>query len=398
MRRIRFSFIRLIGFCSALLFSISHGQGVGISETSITPPTSAILELRSSLRGFLVPRLTVEERDAISSPVQGLMIFNTTTGEFNFYDGSGWVSYYSLTNIVSGGIPYFNSSTSKASSGLLTANALIIGGGAGGSPSTIGLGTTTTVLHGNAIGAPFFGSVSLSADVSGNLPTGNLNNGTGATSTTFWRGDALWATPKITSVNVQTFTANGIYTPSSGMVSCLVICVGGGGAGAGGIATDEAGGGGGGGGTAIKLIDAATVGASQSITVGASSTGAGNSSSFGAILSATGGAIGSSTGTSTTVGVNAAGGIGGVGSGGDLNIEGGSGGRGIIFSTNNGIGGNGGSSYFGGGGLGSGSNAAGSDGGNYGAGGGGGHARTATDRLGGSGAPGVIYIIEYIQQ
>lgn len=86
-----------------------------------------------------------------------------------------------LTSGTSGGIPYFNASSTMASSAALTANQLVIGGGAGAAPAGLGsLGTTTTVLHGNAAGAPSFGAVSLTADVSGTLPAGN--GGTGQTS------------------------------------------------------------------------------------------------------------------------------------------------------------------------------------------------------------------------
>ena len=70
------------------------------------------------------------------------------------------------TTGTSGGVPYFNATTTVASSALLTANAVLLGGGAGAAPTAMGsLGTTTTVLHGNASGAPTFASVDHTADV-----------------------------------------------------------------------------------------------------------------------------------------------------------------------------------------------------------------------------------------
>jgi hypothetical protein len=76
---------------------------------------------------------------------------------------------------TSGGIPYFSAATTIASSTALTANRMVLGGGAGAAPSTpVTLGTTTTVLHGNAAGAPTWGQVTLTTDVTGTLPVGNL--------------------------------------------------------------------------------------------------------------------------------------------------------------------------------------------------------------------------------
>jgi hypothetical protein len=79
-------------FVFALLFAspiFLYCQGIGISDVNIVAHPSSILELRSTTQGVLVPRVTTAERDAIVSPADGLLVFNTSTSRFNFY-AAGW--------------------------------------------------------------------------------------------------------------------------------------------------------------------------------------------------------------------------------------------------------------------------------------------------------------------
>lgn len=190
------------------------------------------------------------------------------------------------------------------------------------------------------------------------------------------------------------------WTKPSGLRRARVIVVGGGGGGGGSAGNAVLGGqGGGAGGCAIKLIEAASLGATEVVTVGAygsaGTTGGGSgsdgsTSSFGSHCSATGGQGG---------GHEAGDSVGGTGSGGDINITGGAGGSGIRNDVGSQAeGGNGGSSYFGGGGVGgrpeNNANGIGGAGAAYGSGGGGGGGSTA-DRAGGNGKQGAVLIEEY---
>ncbi len=60
-----------------------------------TPSEKALLDLTSTTKGFLPPRMTSTQRDAITSPVAGLMIYNTTTNKLNVYT-TAWEAVTSI--------------------------------------------------------------------------------------------------------------------------------------------------------------------------------------------------------------------------------------------------------------------------------------------------------------
>ncbi len=76
----------------------TNGVPVGIiSKTgsfgigTVTPNASASLDITSTTRGFLAPRMTTGQRDAIASPATGLFIYNTSSSFFNYWSGAAWI-------------------------------------------------------------------------------------------------------------------------------------------------------------------------------------------------------------------------------------------------------------------------------------------------------------------
>jgi len=209
----------------------------------------------------------------------------------------------------------------------------IADGGTGASTKLVAFDNLSPLTtKGDLIGYDGTDNVRLAVGTNGQVLTANSSATTGLS----------WATASSGSgfSNIQVFTSSGTFTVPAGITKVKATVVGGGGGGR------NDGGGGGGGGAAIEIVSGLTPGNTVTVTVGTggaggSTGGTGNTSSFGAFCSATGGAGGQTSPAFQGV-------LGGLGSGGDLNIRGGSGMPQISDGANN-VGGGGGNSILGGG-------------------------------------------------
>ena len=337
---------------------------------------------------------------------------------------------------TSGGIPYFSSASTWATSAALTASALVLGGGAGAAPATTTTGTGVVtalgvntgsagafVVNGGALGTPASGALTNCTLVPVNQATGTLavaNGGTGQT--TYTNGQLLIGNTTGNTLTKATLTqGNGIaITNSTGSISIAsalakstsafttgtaqtytapantqwvkVTVVGPGGNGA--AVVNQRATGGGGGGVAIKWL---TMAAGQTLiyTVGTAS-GTASTVASGTLtittISAGSGANGAGTAYAASI---TAGATGGATTGGDVNIAGGRSGSSFGSSTTvltnfSGTGGD--SPGFGTGGLAVGCVAtAGTVGNGFGAGGGGSHGNNVSA----AGTTGIIIFEAY---
>ena len=79
----------------------SFSQGVGINTDESDADPSAMLDVKSTDKGILIPRMTMTQRTAISSPATGLIIYQSDNNPgFYFYNGTNWVQIVDETTGV----------------------------------------------------------------------------------------------------------------------------------------------------------------------------------------------------------------------------------------------------------------------------------------------------------
>lgn len=110
--------ILFVVFIFIINLSLFSQVGIGIS----TADASSILDVTSTTKGFLPPRMTTSERNLIGAgtPATGMLIYNVTTNQLNYYNGSAWQIVDTSTGFVNLTTDQTNIAGNKTFTGTLT--------------------------------------------------------------------------------------------------------------------------------------------------------------------------------------------------------------------------------------------------------------------------------------
>ena len=89
---------KIIFLVLILAATLTTYSQVAVNTDNSLPDNSAMLDVKSDTAGVLIPRMTTTQRDAISSPANGLLVYVTTDSTFYYYDNNNWVKILNENN------------------------------------------------------------------------------------------------------------------------------------------------------------------------------------------------------------------------------------------------------------------------------------------------------------
>jgi hypothetical protein len=200
-----------------LLIATAGFAQVGVGTT--TPDASAVLDVESTTKGFLPPRMSTAERDAIGSPAEGLVIYNTTVNCLQWFNGTGWFDRCSGTLSLNIGIPeeitlcqsgmYFVTSVNDLDYLPYTAptgpaTTAVVAAGGGNEPTALNVqGNITTTGVNIIIGVVTTGSGTMPAySTTINIPASMTQDGISRDLTLSWTAQPFTATTKFITAKI----------------------------------------------------------------------------------------------------------------------------------------------------------------------------------------------------
>lgn len=202
-----------------LINSLSlHSQSVGIfgstslgvNNTGAAGDASAIFDISSTAKGLLIPRMSTIQRNGITSPATSLMVFNTTTNQYEYYNGIAWVGL-----AVSGtGISSLN--------GLSSTSQSFANGATGAAPNWSSTGTTHT------LNIPLASAAGVSAGLLSKTDYDIFNNklSTSLADGNIWIGDGTSTAQQRIMSGDATISNTGVLTIGTGAITSTKIADG----------------------------------------------------------------------------------------------------------------------------------------------------------------------------